>query len=241
MPGAKSITWTTENDARLFLALNKWGTIELSHEAAEKVAKYMGMQVRSLSEIKLLTAAGPGVPARAIFSHLQLAKKKIKDDGSDECDNELATQAIPLAKVNGKRGHPLTKPTSVKAGRVSKKLKTIKSGSDVEGEDHDDCDMESATGLSPGNKEGKQVTTPPETPIKPEGTKVGLSAERLRRSVSRLNYQDLHDPARQLDGAANEDGEHIFKHENTSDEDSGRSDAGKNLPSPEESDDDASI
>ncbi|MCJ1387214.1 hypothetical protein MMC18_000054 [Xylographa bjoerkii] len=206
MPGVKSIVWSDANDSKMLRALLVCGNIQISPQIAEQVAAYMG----------------PGVPGRAILSHMMLTKKKYKDEIARGASSTTAT---PM----------LTKRTApTKAFKASKKPKqAVKTEVDSDAEDENDEGESPAT--PPDTPAGKNYSTGTSKDVTPTPTdksrgssQASIASKRSSPRCARsVDYSKLHDPFVSMEGVTDEDGHNVFGDDDgQSSEDSADSDEG---------------
>ncbi|MCJ1432100.1 hypothetical protein MMC27_001456 [Xylographa pallens] len=200
MPGIKSIVWSDANDSKMLRALLVCGNIQISPQVAEQIAAYMG----------------PGVPGRAILSHVMLTKKKYKD--------EIAGGA----PVNNATQDSKKRPAPTKSSRAGKKPKQgVKKETEPDLEDEADFLHNPATPPKTPSKmcspHHSANTTP--TPAK-KSPKVTTNTKRSSPRTSRpVDYNVLNDPFMAIKEATDEDGQNVFgDDEGNSSDDSADSD-----------------
>ncbi|MCJ1480319.1 hypothetical protein MMC06_000474 [Schaereria dolodes] len=101
MPGVKTITWTESNDAKFLKALLVYANVQVDRTAA----------------IKIAAVFGPNVPPSAILSHISSARRKFKDQASE--DGPVGAPAPSTTSGTGSK-----RPTSSVDVGKNKKAKT---------------------------------------------------------------------------------------------------------------------
>ncbi|MCJ1407715.1 hypothetical protein MMC19_001786 [Ptychographa xylographoides] len=218
MPGIRSIVWNDANDAKMLKALLYYGKVELTHEAASQIAAHMGKKrfqsdssvySKNIEPRPNILSLGPDVPAKAIFSHIQVSKGRFLKANGDKAP--VNTKLDNTKPINSKR-QPVVESTA-----AAKKAKTIvKEEAKEEQED--------------GNEvHAKNMATPPESPAGKTRAESPIFMQSKRtspRGAKAVDYNKLNDPFVDMEGVETGADERIFEDEGASSEDLADSDAG---------------
>lgn len=224
--GQAAVTWTPENDVKLFLTVLAVQAVQVDYAAVAKVfgkccpVAWMNMisSVRCnhlvLSSFQLNLVVGPNVPGSCIQSRMKALRKKANEMGVSPFSLKSAATKRPLATATG---------TPVKRRKVEK----TKSEIDID-ESEEEGKALLATPTNSDDNEGVKIgpMTPPSS-AKPAKGKKEVHAMKSRvspRKAAKKDYKTLGDPYVAMENANDSNGEKIFGEEKSESEDSAASD-----------------
>lgn len=194
--GQAAVTWSAENDVKLFLTVLAVQGIQVDYAAVAK-------------------AFGPNVPGSCIQSRMKALRKKANEMGvSPQVSPGSSTAKRPRAPAPGT---PAKKP---------KLKKTQKGVDDQDSDDGKALLVTPTSSDDSGSTEVvKQAMTPPSSAETTKAKKAVRAKSRVSpRKGAKKDYKSLGDPFATMDNVNDSSGENIFGHDKSESEDSAASD-----------------
>lgn len=210
--GHSAVSWTPENDVKLFLTVLAVQRIQVD---CDTVAKSFGQScpaavINFISSMRsplvlvfqLSVDLGPNVPGQCIRSRMAALRKKAKDMGT-------TTEASPTSSTKKRSRAPPTPTTPTKKPKLSKYYQEL--------DDHD-SDEDGMAHLITPSSDGAEDVEP-----SPAETTQGAKSRVSPRQKAKQDYKSLGDPFVAMENA-DSNGEKIFGHDKSESEDSAASD-----------------